>query len=101
MYLLLGFICKWIAWVCGGFGGDGEQHPSDTRNSLHTDSGDYPRSTDAAESDDVYNLGSSAAQLRPVQQQIKYDVFINHRGPDTKYSFVTFLQEGLEEKQYT
>lgn len=33
--------------------------------------------------------------------QIKYDIFINHQGPNTKYSFVTFLQEGLEEKQYT
>ncbi|XP_024385729.1 TMV resistance protein N isoform X1 [Physcomitrium patens] len=101
MYLFLGFICKWIAWVCGGFRGDGEQHPNQAHSSLYTDHGDCPRTPEDAESDDVHNLGSPAVHLHRVLQQTKYDIFINHRGPDTKLTFVTHLQEGLKEKQYT
>lgn len=87
--------------MCGGFRGDGEQHPNQAHSSLYTDHGDCPRTPEDAESDDVHNLGSPAVHLHRVLQQTKYDIFINHRGPDTKLTFVTHLQEGLKEKQYT
>lgn len=46
------------------------------------------------------SVGSPGAQFLH-QHQIEYDIFINHRGPDTKLNFVTHLQEALTEKQYT
>ncbi|KAG0601555.1 hypothetical protein M758_11G121100 [Ceratodon purpureus] len=45
-----------------------------------------------------YSAGTSSPHQ---QESNKYDIFINHRGPDTKLNFVTFLEDDLKEKHYS
>ena len=105
MSIFLDFISRSLEWFCGGFWRAG-RHPLPEHSSLDTDhSHDHPSSKDSQDADTVnksrdQSVGSPAAQGLP-QHEIKYDIFINHRGPDTKLKFVTHLQEALTEKQFT
>lgn len=44
--------------------------------------------------------GGEHPRLPLHQHKVKYDIFVNHRGPDTKLNFVTHLEDALKEKQY-
>lgn len=105
MYIFLDFISRSLEWFCGGFW-RARRHPLPEDNSLDADhTHPHPSAEDLQDAEPVnrsreHSDGSPAAQFLH-QHQIKYDIFINHRGPDTKLKFVTHLQEALTEKQYT
>lgn len=60
-----------------------------------------PHSMEGGEHSRGSGSSSPATSELPLHQhKVKYDIFVNHRGPDTKLNFVTHLEDALKEKQY-
>ena len=104
MSTFIDFVSRLLLWLCGG--SEGPVQVTHISN-LNTDYEHNPESSvdsmnagTANGSGNPESVGSSACQ--PLHQhEVKYDIFINHRGPDTKLNFVTHLQKALSDKQYT
>jgi len=95
MYNVLAWISRSLEWLCNP--GEVQEEPSShyiaeiVNGQADSDSG--IRYGD--------QLDDSSPACRPRRQRrAKYDVFINHRGPDVKDTFVSHLAEALKSKRY-